>query len=45
MNIATEKAEVLKRFENVNDLSLIRAIKNLLDLANKKSRIKNWSRC
>lgn len=31
MNIAAEKAEVLKRFEKVNDPSLIKAIKNLLD--------------
>ena len=31
MNIATEKAEVLRIFEKVNDPSLIRAVKNLLD--------------
>jgi predicted transcriptional regulator len=31
MNIAMEKAEVLKRFEKVHDPSLIKAIKNLLD--------------
>ena len=31
MDIITEKAEVLKRFEMVNDISLIRAVKNLLD--------------
>ncbi|MBS1508090.1 MAG: addiction module protein [Bacteroidetes bacterium] len=33
MNIAAEKAEVLKRFEKVSDPSLIKAIKNLLDFA------------
>lgn len=31
MDFTTEKAEVLKRFEMVHDISLIRAIKNLLD--------------
>lgn len=31
MDIGAEKAEVLKRFEKVYDLSLIRAVKNLLD--------------
>lgn len=31
MDVANEKAEVLKSFEKVNDLSLIRAVKNLLD--------------
>jgi predicted transcriptional regulator len=36
MDIATEKDEVLKRFERVNDLSLIRAIKNLLDFGLRK---------
>ena len=33
MNIAAEKAEVIKSFEKVNDLSLVRAVKNLLDFA------------
>ena len=33
MNIVAEKAEVIKSFEKVNDLSLVRAIKNLLDFA------------
>jgi hypothetical protein len=36
MNIATEKAEVMKRFEKVSDPSLIKAIKNLLDFAQSK---------
>ncbi len=31
MDIGAEKAEVIKRFEKVYDLSLIRAVKNLLD--------------
>lgn len=31
MDIGAEKAEVIKRVEKVYDLSLIRAIKNLLD--------------
>jgi hypothetical protein len=31
MNIASEKANILERVEKVNDLALIRAIKNLLD--------------
>jgi predicted transcriptional regulator len=31
MNIGMEKAEVLERVEKINDLALIRAIKNLLD--------------
>ena len=31
MNIASEKAYILERVEKVNDLALIRAIKNLLD--------------
>ena len=33
MNIVAEKAEVIKSLEKVNDLSLVRAIKNLLDFA------------
>jgi len=33
MNIAAEKAEVIKSFEKVNDLPLVRAVKNLLDFA------------
>ena len=33
MNIASEKADILERVEKVNDLALIRAIKNLLDFA------------
>lgn len=31
MDLGAEKAEVLKRLEKVSDLSLIRAVKNLLD--------------
>ena len=31
MDIGAEKAEVLKRLEKVSDLSLIRAVRNLLD--------------
>jgi predicted transcriptional regulator len=38
MNIATEKAEVLKRFEKVYDPSLIRAIKNMLDFGLSKQK-------
>jgi predicted transcriptional regulator len=38
MNTTAEKAEVLKRFEEVYDPSLIRAIKNLLDFGLSKQR-------
>jgi hypothetical protein len=31
MDLSSEKAEIIKRFEQINDLSLINAIKNLLD--------------
>ena len=31
MDISSEKAEIIKRFEQIHDLSLIGAIKNLLD--------------
>ena len=31
MDISAEKAEIMRRFEQVNDSSLILAIKNLLD--------------
>lgn len=31
MDISSEKAEIIKRFEQVYDASLIQAIKNLLD--------------
>lgn len=31
MDISSEKAEIMKRFEQVHDASLIQAIKNLLD--------------
>ncbi len=33
MDLASEKAEIVKRFEQVNDASLIQAIKSLLDFA------------
>jgi hypothetical protein len=36
MDIQAEKAEVIKRFEEVTDISLIRAIKNLLDFGLKR---------
>ncbi len=38
MNIQLAKADILKRFEQVNDESLIFAIKNLLDDALKKGQ-------
>ena len=38
MDGGAEKAEVLKRFEKVYDLSLIRAVKNLLDFGLSKQR-------
>jgi predicted transcriptional regulator len=38
MDIAAEKAEVIKRLEKVYDLSLIRAVKNLLDFGLSKQR-------
>jgi len=38
MDIGAEKAKILKRFEEVNDISLIRAIKNLLDFGLSKQR-------
>lgn len=31
MDISAEKAEIMRRFEEVNDVSLIRAIKSILD--------------
>ena len=31
MDISSEKAEVMKQVEQINDISLIRAVKNLLD--------------
>lgn len=33
MDLQSEKAEVLKKFERVNDLSVVLAIKSLLDAA------------
>jgi hypothetical protein len=41
MDIAAEKAEVLKRFEKVHDLSLIRAVKNLLDFGLSKQQLED----
>jgi predicted transcriptional regulator len=41
MDIASEKAEVLKRFDKVNDLSLIRAIKNMLDFGIGKQELED----
>jgi putative addiction module component (TIGR02574 family) len=38
MSTIEEKAEVLKRFEEVHDPSLIRAIKNMLDFGLSKQR-------
>jgi predicted transcriptional regulator len=38
MDIGAEKEEVLKRFEKIYDLSLIRAVKNLLDFGLSKQR-------
>lgn len=38
MDIGAEKAEVLKRFEKVYDLSLIRAVRNLLDFGLSKQQ-------
>jgi predicted transcriptional regulator len=31
MDLTAEKAEIIKRFEQIQDVSLIQAIKNLLD--------------
>ncbi|HLT73364.1 MAG TPA: hypothetical protein VKZ75_11965 [Cyclobacteriaceae bacterium] len=31
MDISSEKAEIMRRFEQIHDISLIQAIKNLLD--------------
>jgi predicted transcriptional regulator len=31
MDISSEKAEIMRRFEQIHDLSLIQAIKNILD--------------
>lgn len=38
MDIGAEKAEVLKRLEKVYDLSLIRAVRNLLDFGLSKQQ-------
>lgn len=39
MDIGAEKAKVLERFEKVSDLSLIRAVKNLLDYGLSKQKV------
>ena len=39
MDIQSEKANIIKRFEQVNDITLIKAIKNLLDHAFHKEAI------
>ena len=39
MDIQAEKANIIKRFEQVNDITLIKTIKNLLDYAFHKEAI------
>lgn len=39
MNIQAEKSEIIERFKQINDSSLINAIKNLLDYAQKDRTI------
>ncbi|MCA4894289.1 MAG: hypothetical protein ING84_04695 [Cytophagales bacterium] len=41
MDITTEKAEILKRLDQVNDLSLVSAIRNLLDFGLSKQNLEN----
>ncbi|MHC1777256.1 MAG: hypothetical protein AB9834_17775 [Lentimicrobium sp.] len=38
MNIQAEKAIIIEQFNQVNDINLIRAIKNLLDYALRKEQ-------
>ena len=38
MNIQTEKAIIIEQFKQVNDINLIKAIKNMLDYALKKEQ-------
>lgn len=38
MNIQTEKAIIIEQFKQVNDVNLIKAIKNMLDYAQKKEQ-------
>ena len=38
MSLETEKKAVIKKFEQVDDIYLVRAIKNMLEYALKKSR-------
>ena len=38
MNIQAEKAIIIEQFRKVNDVNLIRAIKNMLDYALKKEQ-------
>lgn len=46
MDISSEKAEIMKRFEQIHDISLIRAIKNLLDfgLSKQAEKDESWKR-
>jgi predicted transcriptional regulator len=44
MDIGAEKEEVLRRFEKVHDLALIRAIKNLLDFGLSKQKADDEAR-
>ena len=41
MDITTEKAEILKRLDQVNDLSLVSAIRSLLDFGLSKQNLEN----
>jgi predicted transcriptional regulator len=41
MDITTEKAEILKRLDQVNDLSLVSAVRNLLDFGLSKQNLEN----
>jgi predicted transcriptional regulator len=41
MDITTEKAEILKRLDQVNDLSLVSAVRNLLDFGLSKQALEN----
>jgi predicted transcriptional regulator len=36
MDISSEKAEIMRRFEQIHDLSLIQAIKSILDFGLRK---------
>jgi len=41
MNIAAEKEEIIRRFNLLNDASLINAIKNILDFGLSKQNFEN----